>query len=108
MRRRKIDDLVVEASDELVQELKRAEERTELINAKNIYDLQMKTGMTLKEARAYMVGYWERPASIMDDYGISIQALCNLQRRAREKVAALGMTDEEIFGAYPPNVVIYD
>jgi DNA-binding CsgD family transcriptional regulator len=69
--------------------------------------LQEKAGLTYKESRAYLSPYYESSSVLAEDFGISVEAIYNLVRRAKNKVAMTGMTEEEIFGEYSPRDIYF-
>ena len=74
----------------------------DLIYAMNMLQLQETANLTFREAKAFLVEYKETECDLADDWGVSLQAVYNLQRRAREKIRKCGKTLEEIYGEYQP------
>jgi hypothetical protein len=70
--------------------------------AVNMLQLQEKAGLTYKEARAFLIPYRENVLSMSEGIAVSVHAIYNLQRKAKRKIDATGLTLEEIFGDYMP------
>lgn len=70
--------------------------------AMNMVQLQEKADLTYREARAFLVPYRENNFAMAQALGITVNAVYNLQRKAREKIGASGFTLEEIYGEYVP------
>jgi lambda repressor-like predicted transcriptional regulator len=70
--------------------------------------LQDKAGLSYKEARAVMSQGWETDKNIIEDYGISHQAIYNLYRRGLAKIDKTGMTQEQLCEGYNLPLVLID
>ncbi|MCL1984024.1 MAG: hypothetical protein FWG58_01335 [Methanomassiliicoccaceae archaeon] len=74
----------------------------DLIRTFQMERLQTRVGLSYKEARAYLIESYESTFTMADYFGTSLQAVYNLQRRAKSKVRKSGMTLEDIFGEHIP------
>ena len=70
--------------------------------AMNMVQLQEKAGLTYREARAFLVPYRENNFAMAQDLGITVNAVYNLQRKAKEKIDGSGLSLKEIYGEYVP------
>lgn len=60
--------------------------------------LQENAGLTFKEARAFLAYSRESNLELAVEWGVTIQAISNLCRRAERKIEATGQSIEEILG----------
>jgi len=64
-----------------------------------VHTLQDIAGLTFKEARAYINKYhMKNKEDLAKEFDITPQAVYNLERKAKIKVAASMLTNEDIFG----------
>jgi hypothetical protein len=99
----KKNDLIINVTTEdpeaTVREMNKERDR---IYAMNLWMLQEKAGLSFKEARVHLSNNREFFCNIAEEYGITTQAVYNIQRRAEKKIKDSGLTPEQIFGEDRP------
>ena len=98
----KIDDLFIKVDGDYKAHKFASSSMDDLIRTFQMERLQTRAGLSYKEARAYLIESYESTFTMADYFETSLQAVYNLQRRAKNKVKKSGMTLEEIFGEHIP------
>ena len=100
------DRFFSEPTEDLRRRIEMDERWREVEYAVCMYRLQSRLGLSFKEARAFLSTYKESFGSIAADYGITVQAVHNLYRRAEKKFREGGCTQEELYGEFLPDLVL--
>jgi hypothetical protein len=75
-------------------------ERFRISYAMVMWKLQELCGLTYKEARAYLLYYWETEENYARDLNIAVASIRKLRSRAVWKVRNSGFDDRQIAGKY--------
>lgn len=80
------------------------EEDVQVTYAVALWLLQERAGLTYREARVLLAGFRnENTCDLVQGLGITDQAVYNLKQRAKNKIAASKMTEDEILSGYFPH-----